>query len=581
MTELQFRVLYREFLLRTVDVELLSAQGDPSKLLGQFAMVLTFFSLWVAVVSVGSVKTLMPRPALLIGAWNMEHFLIATTMLVVGLFAVLSWDSTFPDRRDVLVLAPLPIRARTIFLAKVAALATALGLSVSVLNIFTGIAYPLALAPPTKYGFLDMAFTPEVYRSLAAYWITMFAAGAFIFCSVLGVQGLAAQLLKRRHFLRVSAFLQMAAFCLVLTVYLLQPSLTTPQALAAPENQRALAWLPSYWFLGMYQELNGSLHAALVPLARRAWVGLGVACFGAGTAFLLSYFRTLRMIVEEPDIVSGSRRGSWSPRLGNAFETAIVLFSVRTLFRSRQHRMILAFYLGTAFAIVLAYVHTPLAQRQLSHRVNVPFLVASVVMMCFAVVGARVVFAMPLALKANWVFRMTELSEVPEYLAAARRALLLLAVAPVWVVSGVVYFSIWPAWPVAGHLAALGLFGLILANVCLFEFHKVPFTCSYLPGKANVYVAFLTYVLVVIPLTDRAIQLERRALMGPASCAAMLAILGVAAACAWWRTAVMAKSEEVVMQFEDAPPAGVFVLGLYRDGVLVMEPSQARYEARS
>ena len=27
-----------------------------------------------------------------------EHFLIATTMLVAGLFAVLSWDSTFPDR---------------------------------------------------------------------------------------------------------------------------------------------------------------------------------------------------------------------------------------------------------------------------------------------------------------------------------------------------------------------------------------------------------------------------------------------------------------------------------------------------
>ena len=28
----------------------------------------------------------------------MEHFLIATTMLVVGLFAVLSWESTFPDQ---------------------------------------------------------------------------------------------------------------------------------------------------------------------------------------------------------------------------------------------------------------------------------------------------------------------------------------------------------------------------------------------------------------------------------------------------------------------------------------------------
>ncbi len=38
----QFRVLYREFLLRLVDLELLSAdaQGDTNKLLGQFATVL-------------------------------------------------------------------------------------------------------------------------------------------------------------------------------------------------------------------------------------------------------------------------------------------------------------------------------------------------------------------------------------------------------------------------------------------------------------------------------------------------------------------------------------------------------------
>ena len=33
----QFRVLFREFRLRVIDLELLSADGDPTKLLGQFA----------------------------------------------------------------------------------------------------------------------------------------------------------------------------------------------------------------------------------------------------------------------------------------------------------------------------------------------------------------------------------------------------------------------------------------------------------------------------------------------------------------------------------------------------------------
>src|SRR6266567_3096593 len=101
MTKLQFRVLYREFLFRMVDLEVLSAHalGDASKLLGQFASLLLFAGLGLAFPALGFGG---PPPVRLFLAWSMEHFLIATTMLVVGLFAVLSWDSTFPDRRDIL-----------------------------------------------------------------------------------------------------------------------------------------------------------------------------------------------------------------------------------------------------------------------------------------------------------------------------------------------------------------------------------------------------------------------------------------------------------------------------------------------
>ena len=48
MEKLQFRVLYREFLFRMVDLELLSADalGDSNKLLGQFASLLIFVSIF-------------------------------------------------------------------------------------------------------------------------------------------------------------------------------------------------------------------------------------------------------------------------------------------------------------------------------------------------------------------------------------------------------------------------------------------------------------------------------------------------------------------------------------------------------
>lgn len=136
MLRRQFRVLYREFLLCIVDLELLAPQGNVTKLLGQFAALLMTISLWILLPSVGLAAMSLPEDLGLVFAWVEAHFLISTTMLVVGLFAVLSWESMFPDRRDVLVLAPLPVRAHTLFLAKVAAVATALSLTVVALDFF-------------------------------------------------------------------------------------------------------------------------------------------------------------------------------------------------------------------------------------------------------------------------------------------------------------------------------------------------------------------------------------------------------------------------------------------------------------
>jgi hypothetical protein len=144
---LQFRVLYREFLFRMIDIELLSshALGDSNKLLGRFAALLIFVSILLSIPALGIGGSRTPPALRLFHAWSAEHFLIATTMLVVGLFAIFGWDSTFPRRRDVLVLAPLPVRGRTLFLAKVAAGATALSLTVVLLHGLPGLAWPLAL----------------------------------------------------------------------------------------------------------------------------------------------------------------------------------------------------------------------------------------------------------------------------------------------------------------------------------------------------------------------------------------------------------------------------------------------------
>ena len=557
-SKLQFRVLYRQFILRIVDLEALSSKADVIRLLGQLASILVMLGVLNALVALVFNLNRIPVEDRVAACWKMEHHLIAMTMLVVGLFAVLSWDSTFPDRRDMMVLGPLPVRGSTIFLAKVAASGTALSLSVLALNGASGLTWPLVLATPGILGLI---------RSFVAYWSTMLAAGICIYCSLLTLQGITAQLFSRRLFLRLSAVLQLTAFSLFLGVYFLQPEMATPKALASPESQRLMAWLPSYWFLGLFNRLNGSMQPDLVSLERKAWIALAVALFGAGTASLLSYFRTLRKIVEEPDIVPGARGRRWSHGLGTSLQATIAVFSLRSLLRSRQHRIVVAFYLGIGFAIAVSTPNLPAAQRDISgssvDAVGLRLLISTIVMLSFMVVGIRVAFSIPVSLPANWIFRITEVRPVPEYIAASSWAFFILAVVPIGAASVMFSLPFEPVRCVAGHLLVLALLGASFVGLSLLSFHKIPLTCSYLPGKSNVQFAFWAYVLLLIPVTEYAARFEQRALQSQTRYAAMLGVLLAFSILIWWRTTSVTRS--AVLQFEEAPPVDVLELGLNRD----------------
>lgn len=569
---LQFRVLYREFLFRVVDREVLSAaaQGDASRLLGRLAAILILISIPFSFAVIGIGDRRLSQESKFVSAWGVEHALIATTMLIVGLFAVLSWDSAYPDRRDALVLGPLPVRASTICLAKIAALSMALGSTVAVFNAASGLLFPFALAPRQATP-LDLLISLQFYRSLAAYWITMFAAGAFVLSCVLVVQGVAGQL-PRGAFLRFSAILQLSAFCVFLTGYFLEPSLTSPSALLAPVNHHLLLCLPSYWFLAMFQQLNGSLDgpaaSVLLKLATQGWIALGVAGFTAALPFLLSYMRTLRKIVEQPDIVAGVHRLAWLPTFGNPVSTVIMQFSIRTLLRSRQHRLLLSFYTGMGFAIVILFMKTPDAQqlsaasaRHSSHHLGLPLLASSFVVMGAWILGTRVVFNIPLDLRANWTFRLTQTRPVFDYFTGIRRAAYVLALAPVWCASAAVFLSVWPSLQALAHVVVLLLVGITAVELWLYGFQKVPFTCSYLPGRSNVHITFLLCLMLGLNVIYWSASFELRALSDLREYLWIIAGLFVAATLAWQRRA-RAHNDSVELQFEAEIPPVITSLGL-------------------
>ena len=545
---LQFRVLYRQFLLRVVDLEALSMQANVAQLLGQFAGVLILISVLQTVGFLWLVgRPNSPPGAIFNFALQRLFSFIAGTMLIVGLVTVVSWDAIFPDRRDAMVLGPLPVTPRMILGAKLAASAALLGIAVVALNFGMGTVLPIVLGGSLV----------GILRELFAWWFTMAAATVFLYGAMLAVQGWAALLLPRRAFLQVSALLQLAAFALFLTVWIFQPSFPNLDVMAA-QADFAGRW-PACWFLCLTLQLDGRLPPDLAWMAQRAWMSAGISAAAAVASLLLCYLRTMKKTVEEPDLMPGARRRLLHMRWGNALSTAIVQFSIRSLARSRQHRVIYAFFLAITFAIAVSTVKDEV-QGGGTRPVTQDFLMPTLLMVCLAIVGLRSVFSLPVSLRANWILQVTQLRPSPEYLAATRRAMLVMAAGPVWMVVAVLSLNYRPWSSLLEHLAMLALLASILTDLCLINVSKIPFACSYLPGKSNIQYMFWAFAAVFIPIAMMIANQEMLAFDHPLRLAAMLAILAVLAAGLWAWNRYAARS--AVLYYEEQEPEVIMTLGL-------------------
>ncbi len=108
----------------------------------------------------------------------------------------------------------------------------------------------------------------------------------------------------------------------------------------------------------------------------------------------------------------------------------------------------------------------------------------------------------------------------------------------------------------------LGLVGVTLVEVCLHGVQKIPFTCSYLPGKSNVHITFWFCTMWLAQTVYQCCKWERDALEDPALYAAVVGGLAIAAVAARWWTQSDVKEDEAEVQFEDVGVPAVQILGL-------------------
>jgi hypothetical protein len=136
-------------------------------------------------------------------------------------------------------------------------------------------------------------------------------------------------------------------------------------------------------------------------------------------------------------------------------------------------------------------------------------------MMFLAIPAVRIALSVPLELRSNWVFRMTEdVSGRAEVAAASVRVVLALGVGVPLALSGPVQWWVLGR-SAAGLIALEALIGWLIVEWVMSNWWRIPFTCSYIPGKGFVPHVFVKAFASYLFFTTAAMLVLRAALAYP------------------------------------------------------------------
>jgi hypothetical protein len=149
-------------------------------------------------------------------------------------------------------------------------------------------------------------------------------------------------------------------------------------------------------------------------------------------------------------------------------------FTVTTLVRSQLHQGVLV---GVA-AVGVGFLITLLGARFRNMPLAAPF-----VLMYLCGIAARAALVLPMEYRANWIFQMTEDQATRrDQLRAVERVVTRFVVGlPVLVAFPVLWWT--RRADAAIVTVVVALVGLVFVHAVLHGWRRIPFTCSYLPGK--------------------------------------------------------------------------------------------------
>jgi hypothetical protein len=434
-------------------------------------------------------------------------FLMAIPMWVVAGAVGLVGHSLFPDRTDFRILMAEPLSRLTIFSSKLAALLLFVGLFVAAAH--------LALLPLAALTLVGAMKTGSILTTALAFGLSSLSGSLFAALAVVAIHGLLVLFAPRGTLLAVSGAVRSAVIGgLVLSLPLIGRLPATAGAFAS--DAWWLPWVPPAWFVGLERWLIGESRYA--ALATEAAIAAVLVLVVSVASYVLLYRRFDRVMLQPA--ASRSESG-WRRSLNRWVGRAPVGHAIRrfvslTIRRSVMHQGLIVGLLAAAGGFVLNSLLSANGwNKPLDLRLRSPFLLtilwAPVTMMFLAIPAIRVALSVPLDTRANWVFRMTEdVAGRAEVAAAVVRTVLALGVVLPLALLGPVQWWVLGS-SAAGIIALEAVMGWLVVECVMSEWGRIPFTCSYIPGKGFVphmfvkgfasYIVFTTGATIVLRIS--------------------------------------------------------------------------------
>jgi hypothetical protein len=485
----RFKTLVRHFFSRFFDKDSISPGAEAHASVVQIVAMLALPGAFLSLAMISDhalVRSEFTRRWLRAG----DHYVfVSYAMVVMGFVMTFKWDSLFPDRRDYIILTPLPISLRAFFAAKVTALCTFLLLFVIAINFFSCIIVPYAYL--LRINRLDVILPAFLAHAAAALGGSVFMAMFFA-----ALQGVLINLMTPEAFRRVSPWIQMLSMTILVTVLVITPGISANLQPLIESNSRVLDYIPLFWFLGVYELLNpeGTVIPDSFPWAVRAVEATILTGAMFVLTYLVSYRRYSKKILE--GIESNVFRERWHQRASSRLLNRTLLrhplqrgsyyFIGRIFGRSPRHRLFVAMYGGIGLAMTISSLFV--LQRDDGFVLSISrngLLEAPLILSFFVVSGLRATFNIPYELGANWMFQVTSGSGGEEHRMATRKWVFLRGIVPAFAVLAPLQFVFAGATDALFHLAFGLAMAALLTELFFWHFNKVPFTCSYVPAKSH------------------------------------------------------------------------------------------------